>query len=122
MRRALVALAATVLAFASIVPTVRAEELSVTPGAGSQNDTFAFNGRGFRPGAEVDETYTAPNSVEFTAFLNGLPAVVIVAPDGTFSVPIVPARDFGGGAFGVWEAEFCYEDGTCWDVNFTVIP
>jgi hypothetical protein len=122
MRRLLVALVMTVFALGAIVPTARAEEFFVAPGAGSQNDAFVFAGRGFRPGAQLEETYTAPNGTEFTAFLSGQPAVVIVAPDGAFSIPVVPARDFAGAPFGVWEAEFCYEDGACWVVNFTVIP
>jgi len=122
MRRTLVALAVTVLAFASVVPTARAEEFFVAPPAGSQTEPFLFSGRGFRPGAPLEETYTAPNGTEFTAFVSGQPAVVIVEPDGTFAIPVVPAVDFTGAPFGVWEAEFCYSDGNCWTVNFTVIP
>ena len=122
MRRLLVGLAVTGFALASIVPTARAEEVSVAPGAGSQNDTFVVGGRGFRPGAQLEETFTAPNGTEYTTLASGLTPVVTVAGDGTFSVSIVPARDFPGILPGVWEAEFCYEDGTCWEVNFTVVP
>jgi len=122
MRRLLVALAVTGFALAAIVPTARAEELAVAPGAGSQNDTFVFSGRGFRPGAQLEETYTAPNGTEFTTLASGLTPVVTVAADGTFSVSIVPARDFASIPFGVWEAEFCYDEDTCWDVGFTIVP
>ena len=110
------------LAFITITPLASAQEFFVSPGSGTARDTFTFSGTGFRPGAALDETYTAPNGDEYTYFLSGQPAVVVVGGDGRFSVDVVPARDFTGAAPGRWTAEFCAEDDTCWVVTFDVRP
>jgi hypothetical protein len=122
VQRLFVALVVSVLVLSTAAPAVHAEEFFVVPGTGRATDVFTFVGRGSQPGVELAETYTAPGGVKYSFFFGNQPAVVVVGPDGSFEVALVPAREFPGASPGRWEAEFCFDNGNCWEIDFDVLP
>jgi hypothetical protein len=96
-------------------PSAYAADIYVTPTAGSQYDTFVFQGVGFNPGDTLTESYTSPDGTTYTYYINGAPAVIVVGDDGTFTVSVNPATDFSGASAGRWAVRFCLSDGSnCW--------
>ena len=123
MRRALLMLAVALAALAALSSGARARSpsVSVIPDYGNQFQTFTFVGNGFTPEAVLDQFYYSPDWEEFRPYQGDSPAAVIVDPDGTFRVTVVPAVDFAGGRAGNWHAYFCLS-GTadCWEVEFVI--
>ena len=118
MRRFIVLLAAVLTATVALSTTpgeAQSPSIVVAPVSGTQDDIFTFTGAGFVPGTTIEETYISPDGEQFTFYIEGVPAVIVVGDDGGFIVTVYPRRDFAGARAGVWRVLFCIS-GTaeCW--------
>ena len=96
-------------------------ELTISPAAGSQADTFTIEGTGLEPGLALDVNFVSPEGAVYsTAALN---RVVVVDSNGDFEFSVNPADDFAGSSFGSWTVQLCAA-GTdnCVQTEFEINP
>lgn len=123
MMRRTVMIALLILATALVAPAVAtAQGVTVFPASGNQFETFTFTGNGFIPNEDVSVLIVSPDGEEFTLRdAGGAELVLIVQPDGGFTLTVVPANDFAGSAVGTWYARFCgSRSGTCLEGTFEI--
>lgn len=84
--------------------------VTVSPIAGTQDEPFTFVGANFEPGSVLDERYITPDGEVVAFMIDGAPAVVNVAEDGSFVVVVNPAVDLAGFRPGTWGVVFCLRD------------
>ena len=123
MRKPLLALTLGLIACLALMTTAFADQqVSITPGGGSQDDVFVLSGTGFVPGTRLAEVYVSPDGQKFTFYIGDTPTVIVVGDDGTFAVPILPRTDFQGGTAGDWGVAVCTIEETpnCWATTITI--
>jgi hypothetical protein len=88
--------------------------ISVTPGSGTQDDTFVFTGIGFTPGTILAVVYQDPSGTQYTYTLpDGTPDVLTADADGNWILTVYPRTDFAGAYAGTWAVAFCTPSGSC---------
>ena len=105
LRRALASTLVAAATFFSVSAAAFAADVSITPGAGPQTETFVVSGEGLQPGLALDVNFISPEGNVFsTAALN---KVVVVDADGDFELGVTPAVDFAGSSAGTWTVQVC---------------
>ena len=82
-----------------------AQSVGITPGAGSQSDTFTVGGAGLPAGLALDINFTSPGGTVFSTSSQN--QVVVVDGDGNFGFDFVPTSEFQGESLGTWTAQVC---------------
>jgi hypothetical protein len=101
----------------------QAPSIYVSPGAGTEFDTFVFEGYGFAPYVELEEHFIAPNGELWSFFDGSTQLVVVTDENGSFRVTVLPNTDFAGAPFGRWEARFRpVGSPDYWSVTFDILP
>jgi hypothetical protein len=104
LRRIAVPIVAAFLLIAFAIPA-SAQSVGITPGAGSQSDTFTVGGAGLPAGLALDINFTSPAGTVFST--SALNQVVVVDGDGNFGFDFVPTSEFQGESLGTWTAQVC---------------
>ncbi len=123
MRKSLLAfMLGLVVSMALITTALADQQVTITPGQGSQDDTFVLSGVGFAPGTQLAEVYVSPDGQKFSFYIGDSPTVIVVGDDGTFSVAIHPRTDFQGGTAGDWGVAVCTIEDTpnCFATTITI--
>lgn len=117
---ALILLFATALLGATHI--ARGDQVAtVAPDSGTLATTFTFSVSGMTPGHGIEITVLDGAGNRFTYQQNGVPQALIVGPDGTTAVSLVPGRDLPGAVPGNWTANFTEEEtGYVASIPFTV--
>ncbi len=99
-----------------------APAITVSPPAGSQFDTFVFEGTGFPAGMILAVGFFGPEGEEYTTYKSGQPITVTADADGDFALTVVPAEAFVGSSAGTWRAVFCTATASpdCWSGTFDI--
>jgi hypothetical protein len=105
MRALVAALVLSVVALITLAAPANAALVTITPVDGGENDVFIVAGEGLEPGLALDVNFKAPSGQIFSTA--ALDKVVVVADDGTFSLDILPSRDFAGETAGTWQVQVC---------------
>jgi hypothetical protein len=105
VRSLIAALLLSLVALAPLAQSASAENVSITPSSGSQDQTFTVSGDGLPAGLALDINFKSPGGTVFsTAAMN---KVVVVGGDGSFSFDVNPATDFSGESAGSWLVQVC---------------
>jgi hypothetical protein len=105
VRSLIAALLLSIVAIGPLVAPASAASVSISPPAGSQNETFTISGEGLQPGLALDVNFKSPGGTVFsTAAMN---KVVVVDGDGDFSFDVNPVTDFKGESAGTWLVQVC---------------
>jgi hypothetical protein len=122
--RKFIAIVTLALAACCVVPAAVASadsSIVVTPGSGTQDDTFTFVGSGFAPGQQLSELFVSPEGTQYTYQINGENAVLVASDEGTFATSVFPRNDFAGSSAGDWIVRFCEVDtGNCYSTTITI--
>jgi len=111
MRGTIVALLASVAALLFAPRLARGDQIaSVSPGGGTMETLFTFSVSGMTPGHGIEISVIDGGGNRYTYQQNGVPQALIVGPDGTTAVSLVPARDLPGSVPGTWTATFLEEE------------
>ena len=104
LRRFAAPIVAATLLVALAMPA-SAQSVGITPGAGSQADTFTVGGAGLPAGLALDINFTSPGGTVFSTSSQN--QVVVVDGDGNFGFDFVPTSEFQGESLGTWTAQVC---------------
>ena len=105
MRSLIAALLLSIVALGPLVAPASAASVSISPPAGSQNETFTVSGEGLQPGLALDINFKSPGGTVFsTAAMN---KVVVVDGGGSFGFDINPVTDFSSESAGTWLVQVC---------------
>lgn len=111
LRGAIVALLAVAAALLFAPHLARGDEVaSVSPGGGTMETLFTFSVSGMTPGHGIEISVIDGGGNRYTYQQNGVPQALIVGPDGTTAVSLVPARDLPGSVPGTWTVTFLEEE------------
>ena len=83
---------------------------TVAPDSGTMATTFTFSVSGMTPGHGIEITVIDGVGNRFTYQQNGVPQALVVGPDGTTAVSLVPGRDLPGAQSGSWTVAFTEEE------------
>lgn len=120
MRRLLLsAVAAVSLALSTLASDASAASLTISPPAGGENDTFAVRGAGLQPGLALDINFISPDGEVYSTAVKN--KVVVIGPDGSFELSVVPAKDFKGESPGTWHVQVCVtQTDDCAETDFDI--
>jgi hypothetical protein len=120
---ALISIGLALAAGARVQAQTSMERVVVTPGEGTSQTRFLFNGSGFTPGRTVSVRFILPDGSERRVTEGSAEVVWLVAPDGTFALDLVPAQRFPAAPPGRWRALLCgFNAATCQLIDFDVAP
>jgi hypothetical protein len=86
------------------------EVATIAPDSGSMSTSFTFSVSGMTPGHGVEITVIDGTGNRFTYQQNGTPQALVVGPDGSTAVALVPGRDLPGSQPGGWTVTFTEEE------------